>query len=279
MEKSPESKKLKIEKATLNNEIDLKEIFSEKELENLFKEFSLDVEKKTEKLTLSPNLKNSPIKTTKSKKIQNFLYDRTKFILKILKFSSDKLILKKESLLAKCLKWLTKEVEDSILFKSDQNTIKNLEELKKENSDLHLIFSWLEEYSTIKIKRNENFENLKKNLLKSVDVDVIPLNLQKVIFENEKNLINKQSENLLNFSQINFKNIETENFNIFQFESEVLKQNTLSTISCYIFSSLGYYSLVNYEKFENFICTIASGYDRTNPYHNVIKNIFNVFLI
>lgn len=272
--------------------------------ERSFNNFSNLVNNASKDNSILSNLKYaSPISyisksKNKSKKINSFLFDRTKFILKILNYASDKLMIKKENLLAKGLKWLTKEVEDSILFKSDKNAVKNLEELKNENKDLHTIFSWLEEYSTIKIKRNENFENLKKNLI--LKIEDIPVPSVKNLFEkfinnfnsgsnsneisnnnnnNSNNEIssNNNNNNLLNFSEINFKLIENENFNIFKFEEAVKQENTLSTISCYIFSSLGYYSYVSYEKFENFISKIAIGYDRRNPYHNVIRNHFYLF--
>lgn len=226
----------------------------------------------------SNKLLNSPynkLKQGKSKKINSFLYDRTKFILKLLKNSVEKLAKHKETSLAKGLQWLTKEVEESLLFRTDDAAIKNLETLKKENKDFHTIFSWLEEYSTIKIRRDEYVENL-KNI---ENLQNIPLTAVKNYLKNDLKTeqIRKNSNtfeeniegNFLVFSEDCLIKIETPEFDIFSLEKEVGSENILQTVSCYAFSSLGYYSLIHYKKFENFIAEIAKGYDRRNPYHNV----------
>jgi hypothetical protein len=62
--------------------------------------------------------------------------------------------------------------------------------------------------------------------------------------------------------------IDRPEFNIFLFDEQVGKENTLSMISCYIFLNLGLYSIIQYENFENFLEVIVKGYSRNNPYHN-----------
>ena len=72
----------------------------------------------------------------------------------------------------------------------------------------------------------------------------------------------------INFSEECISTIEDHTFNIHKLEESVGKENTLSTISCYIFISLGLYSMINYNYFENFILEVTKGYYRSNPYHN-----------
>jgi hypothetical protein len=72
----------------------------------------------------------------------------------------------------------------------------------------------------------------------------------------------------LNFSEECITSIEDPSFDIFKLEKEVGEENTLSTVSCYIFSSMGFYSLIKYDKFEVFIQQVAKGYKRENKYHN-----------
>jgi hypothetical protein len=57
-------------------------------------------------------------------------------------------------------------------------------------------------------------------------------------------------------------------FNIFHFDSFVMRENTLSTISSYIFMNSGLFTLINHKYFDNFIENIMKGYGRKNPYHN-----------
>ena len=48
----------------------------------------------------------------------------------------------------------------------------------------------------------------------------------------------------INFSEECISTIEDHTFNIHKLEESVGKENTLSTISCYIFISLGLYSII-----------------------------------
>lgn len=58
-------------------------------------------------------------------------------------------------------------------------------------------------------------------------------------------------------------------------EKQVGEKNILSIISCYVFTSMGFYSFINYTHFDNFVQEMVKGYYRDNPYHNVIKFISN----
>ena len=62
--------------------------------------------------------------------------------------------------------------------------------------------------------------------------------------------------------------IEQSDFNIFHLDNAIGKDNTLAFISCYIFTTYNFYSIIHYHKFENFIRAITHGYIRSNPYHN-----------
>ena len=73
--------------------------------------------------------------------------------------------------------------------------------------------------------------------------------------------------NSVSFSDESISKIETPLFNIFKLENEVGPENTLSVISCYLFTTYGLYSLIKYEKFEKFIQSVTKGYNRANPYH------------
>ena len=76
----------------------------------------------------------------------------------------------------------------------------------------------------------------------------------------------------ISFSEEVISKIEDPTFDIFKLESEVGEENTLSTVSCYVFTTMGFYSIIKYENFDFFIQKIAQGYQRSNPFHNVNKN-------
>jgi len=72
----------------------------------------------------------------------------------------------------------------------------------------------------------------------------------------------------MDFNSDLIENIENEYFNIFNLDKQVGRENTLGVIGYYIFNLYGFYSLINYTTFENFINEISAGYIRENPYHN-----------
>jgi hypothetical protein len=71
----------------------------------------------------------------------------------------------------------------------------------------------------------------------------------------------------LNYSEESICDIEEPSFDIFKLDKAVGQENTLSTISSYIFITMGLYSFINYSNFENFVDLITKGYGRKNPYH------------
>ena len=74
----------------------------------------------------------------------------------------------------------------------------------------------------------------------------------------------------LNISDENISKIEEDDFNIFELEKQVGQNNILSVISSYVFTSMGFFSFINYTHFDNFVQEMVKGYYRNNPYHNVI---------
>lgn len=79
---------------------------------------------------------------------------------------------------------------------------------------------------------------------------------------------------IINYNENHLVQIETSNFNIFLLEKDVGEKNILPAISIYIFQQYNYYSKIDSDKFENFICEIVKGYKRSNPYHHVIKYLY-----
>jgi hypothetical protein len=144
----------------------------------------------------------------------------------------------------------------------------NIDEIKRENKDYQTILSWLEEYSTIKINVADDLAKVKLNSIRTTET--ISLSAVKTFLSKEKSkYLDTFRTDTISFSESCIITIEEPTFDIFKIENEVGKENTLSTISCYIFTSMGLYSLIQYEKFENFIQAITKGYSRANPYHHV----------
>ncbi len=185
------------------------------------------------------------------------------------------------------------EIQDSLIFKSDEKTLKHLEKLKDENQDIQLILNWVEEYSTLNqnVVNNSTAHAKKKSLLSNKSAaEYLP---RKSIFEGINTLHEKFEKNgfassskfddifpfknseglatnskFLNFSEESVVTIDEANFDIFELEKSIGKENTLSTVTCFIFIEMGLYSIINYSHFENFLEFIRKGYDRKNPYHH-----------
>jgi hypothetical protein len=88
-------------------------------------------------------------------------------------------------------------------------------------------------------------------------------------FESSNSKLNYVSNSsFIVFNENCASTIDEPNFNLFEFDKIVGRDNTLSAITCYMFISLGLFSLINYQKFEKFIDTIHQGYNKNIPYHN-----------
>jgi hypothetical protein len=163
---------------------------------------------------------------------------------------------------------LKKEIYN-VFKKTEEVSSENIEQIKRENKDYQTILSWLEEYSTIKLNKVDNLAKVKlRDNIRATES--IPLTAVKSFLgKDNKNESETFRPEILSFSESCIASIETSIFDIFKLEDEVGQENTLSTVSCYIFTTMGLYSLIQYEKFENFIHAITKGYSRNNPYHHV----------
>lgn len=65
-----------------------------------------------------------------------------------------------------------------------------------------------------------------------------------------------------------FLSISHCDFDIFKYETEVGRENVLSTLTFQIFFNFDIYSIIDLENMENFINKISNGYLRSNPYHH-----------
>lgn len=128
------------------------------------------------------------------------------------------------------------------------------------------MLDWQQEYSTLKNSKLDSKEQKKSsNPTKEMRNKV---NCSEQNQEESKNST-ISDDHFITISDGMISQIEEGYFNIFALEKEVGEKNILSTITCYAFSNMGFYSFINYSKFENFVHEISNGYDRKNPYHNV----------
>jgi hypothetical protein len=187
------------------------------------------------------------------------LLDREKFLNTLLKITSSKLS-SKDPVLGKSFDWLRSEIIQKL-----NNNESRSDEIKNENKDFYSLLAWLDECTKIKFDNDEN----KRRKLKSIfqnKLNWIPLSSVKKYLQNAQD---DSHYEFINMSEEAINNIEEPTFDIFRLEDEVGSDNTLSTVSCYIFHSMGFYSLIDYNKFDSFIQAITKGYSRENAYHNV----------
>ena len=219
--------------------------------------------------------------------------------MRILNLTKQHLISTKKLTLVKGITWLTNELSDLFHFNTNDITLDKIQELKNENQEMKYMLSWLEEYSTItltdtgkekiqndsksqQILKEDNQISIKdiksliwpdfKTKLSSKYDDKLSPERNELYNDNHNQLLPSvySSFEFLNIPESILKDFDSNNFNIFHLDSQVGKDNTLSIISLYIFSIYGFFNIVNYSKFENFVKEITKGYDRTNPYHNDI---------
>ena len=215
------------------------------------------------------------------------MFTRQKLINEIVTLVRNHFIMEKKNAYIKAMDWLKNELMDSLLFKSDELTLSKINELKNESKDMKYAVTWLEEYSTIKLKdiAKEQEDLLPSSYSKRRDVRDI--NEIKNILKNEserkgtrmtnfssKTLISSINPNIsidhnfLDIPEELLENIEDSNFSIFKLDEKIGKDNTLGLIGYYIFNTYGFYTLIKYPIFENFIKAVTRGYIRKNPYHN-----------
>ena len=89
----------------------------------------------------------------------------------------------------------------------------------------------------------------------------------KISYNPSKIIINKTK---ININWPSYSKIENKDFDIFEFDNNVGKQNTLLLIGNYIFNKYSFSSILKLDKYNNWCKKIASGYSRKNPYHHDI---------
>ena len=147
------------------------------------------------------------------------------------------------------------EIKDILLKKKKLNKTNE----NKENENFSNSF---DSNNLEKLQKNENSVNSdekEEDLKSSSYKTLISLGVNQII---------NVDKNIMNFNSDLIENIENEYFNIFNLDKQVGRENTLGVIGYYIFNLYGFYSLINYTTFENFINEISAGYIRENPYHN-----------
>lgn len=152
-------------------------------------------------------------------------------------------------------------------------SLKQIEEVIKENEELKCIQSFLDEYASIKLN-TFGASKLGQIIASNESSKVLSLSEIRKLANgmNSTNDVEKyQAERFINFSEACVKSIETESFNILNLEEQIGMENTLSVVSCFVFTFYNLYSVINYNQFENFIHMITKGYNRKNPYHNVYR--------
>ena len=93
---------------------------------------------------------------------------------------------------------------------------------------MEAIFNWLDEYSTIKQKQKDEIDFVR----------------QMKFVEQNKDSSTVVTSSIMNLSEDCLATIEHPTFDIFRLENEVGQENTLSTVSCYVFISLGFTQLL-----------------------------------
>ena len=189
----------------------------------------------------------------------NDAVDKIELQKSILNICKNKL---KDTFLLKALTWFEQDLTN------DTNA-----KLKAKNSDLQKAINWIETNCTIKPKITYL---MKQNSRYAGELTLsIPEIKHKIRVENEEAITNAslsmaspKPENFITFSEESIAKIEQQDFNIFKLEDEIGTENTLTIIGCYIFTSYGFYSVIQYNKLEKFLQEITKGYIRDNPYHN-----------
>lgn len=244
--------------------------FTDDDLEKLISQIQQSKEEQDKGLALSNRSRTGSLFIGKDEcpkeEIGHYLFERNNLIMKILNLCKEKFFKAGEEYLAKAVNWIILEIQDSLIFKSDDKVFRIIEKTKEGNKDLQDIFNWLEEFSSMKDK---NFSLEKVGNRKQSDNLGLSVIDETFSFMDISKKISTSSFSLDIYEE-NISKIEEPNFNIFSLEKEIGTENVLVTISCYIFITLGLYSQINYTKFEKALSEISKGYVKKNPYHNDI---------
>lgn len=191
-EEKRKSEQLKDEFEKFCNDIQFKQILSDDEYNEYFKD------------VVMPPLESSPSNFftdaehrdsfLAKKKVNSILFDRNKLLSKILQFIHNKLCSSSEKHLAKILEWVMKEVKD-IKYNTDKISVplENAKQAAKTNSELTNLFSFIEEYSNSQNKNKESIQTYSKKSNKKI--------IQQI---NMSDIIPHKPMNSQNFKYMNF---------------------------------------------------------------------------
>lgn len=189
-------------------------------------------------------------------------FEKNELIIKFLSIAIEKLSSLKETALSKCLYWTKNQVQINLDFKPDAITFKNFEKMKETKPSMKVKLGWLEEYSLLNnqadIYNITKYGSPKKSRPRR-STSFNEKTAMSICILQSDSVFSNLNQDLLNF--------ESPTFNIFLLEEKIGRENILPTISSFVFSSLGLFSVINYVKFETFVYKIVEGYSRKNPYH------------
>ena len=119
-----------------------------------------------------------------------------------------------------------------------------------------------------KIGKKKSYNNSKKNnsTKKSTKKYIIMNKLNKTSNNSKNKALKIEIKNINNIPD--YSRIEEQDFDIFDFDKNVGKQNTLFLIGNYIFIKFSLNSVIKKDKFNNWCRKITEGYTRKNPYHS-----------
>jgi hypothetical protein len=167
-------------------------------------------------------------------------------------------------------KIINQSMANSILDNYNNSNFINFEKKKKESYKKYNSKNLSKKIKSVKFlvkhisSKKNNIQNLKNK-------NKTPIQMRKVNTNTDENidsLFNIKKYSYMNIDANLFNNIESPNFDIFNLNDNVGRENILPVIGYYIFNRLGFYNILNYNKFENWSKKIAEGYIKSNPYHN-----------
>ena len=166
---------------------------------------------------------------------------------------------------------LKRHISPSNFWPIYRNTEKNLFHVKEKFSDYDLehnlnksnsnyLSNYFKKIEKLKTENSPDFSNNKNNKIFKVHQ-----NTYKLSYNPRKKILNKKE---ININWPSYSKIENKDFDIFEFDNNVGKQNTLLLIGNYIFNKYSFSSIIKLDKYNNWCKKIASGYTRKNPYHH-----------
>jgi len=163
-------------------------------------------------------------------------------------------------------------IKNKILLNSHKKNEKlfhhkyNLSEIDFQNSlknDNNYLSNYLRKKEKLKTEINISKNNYNKKSLRKAKINTkTQSNSNKSINKTLKNEI-KDINSISDYSKI-----EDKNFDIFDFDNNVGKKNTLTLIGNYIFVKYSFNSIIKKDKFNNWCKKITEGYTRKIPYHS-----------